>query len=282
MLALFTHIHLFWVIGLILAMIDLPDFGSPLRRIAASTEKLAGIESDEDDGAAPTHPPGTPEPELPVEESAPKPPSGAGARSMLELLFCAIFTILPDYLYRRYRQGKRFGREITFFSVWFELRWGIVSCLLLTVSLITMIFYFHPSTSSVTAFFRTIPILPEASGRVAEVHVPVGFSARVEKGELIFRLDSTRQEAAAETARRKIAQIDAEFVAARADLQRVEGQLQEARSSLQQAVDELETKRELGETERQRRLPARDRKAGSPGDRSRGQPPGRHGVEALR
>jgi multidrug resistance efflux pump len=162
---------------------------------------------------------------------------------MLELLVCAFFTILPDYLYRRYRQGKRFGREITFFSVWFELRWGIVSCLLLTVSLITMIFYFHPSTSNVTVFFRTIPILPEASGRVAEVHV--GFSARVEKGELIFRLDNSRQEAAAETARRKIAEIDAEFVAARADLQRVEGQLQEARSSLQQAVDELETKREL-------------------------------------
>jgi len=73
LLALFTHIHLFWVIGLILAMIDLPDFGSPLRRIATSTEKLAGIESDEEEGAAPTHPPGAPEPEPPVEETAPKP-----------------------------------------------------------------------------------------------------------------------------------------------------------------------------------------------------------------
>src|SRR5215208_1020288 len=72
LLALFTHIHLFWVIGLILAMIDLPDFGSPLRRIAASTEKLAGIESDEDVGVAPTHPPGKAEPEQSVEESAPK------------------------------------------------------------------------------------------------------------------------------------------------------------------------------------------------------------------
>ena len=102
---------------------------------------------------------------------------------MFELMFCATLTILPDYLYRRYGQGKRFGREITFFSVWFELRWGIVSCVLLTVSLITMIFYFHPSTSNVTVFFRTIPILPEGSGRVAEVHV--GISARVEKGELI-------------------------------------------------------------------------------------------------
>ena len=31
LLALFTHNHLFWVIGLFLAMVDLPDFGTPLR-----------------------------------------------------------------------------------------------------------------------------------------------------------------------------------------------------------------------------------------------------------
>jgi hypothetical protein len=42
LLALFTHNHLFWVIGLLLAMIDLPDFGTPLRRIAGSVEKIAG------------------------------------------------------------------------------------------------------------------------------------------------------------------------------------------------------------------------------------------------
>jgi len=162
---------------------------------------------------------------------------------MFELMFCATFTLLPDYLYRRYRQGKRFGKEITFFSVWFELRWGIVSCLMLTVSLITMIFYFHPSTNSVTVFFRTVPILPEASGRVAQVNV--GVSARVEKGDVIFRLDSSRQEAAVETARRKIAEVDSAFVAARSELQRVDGQLQEASSSLKQTIDELETKREL-------------------------------------
>src|SRR3981081_2371834 len=42
LLALFTHIHLFWVIGLLLAMVDLPDFGTPLRSIAGSVEKIAG------------------------------------------------------------------------------------------------------------------------------------------------------------------------------------------------------------------------------------------------
>jgi hypothetical protein len=43
LLALFTHNHLFWVIGLFLAMIDLPDFGTPLGRIAGSVEKIAGV-----------------------------------------------------------------------------------------------------------------------------------------------------------------------------------------------------------------------------------------------
>ena len=65
---------------------------------------------------------------------------------MFELLLCSLLTIFPDYLYRRYRQGKRFGKEITLFSVWFELRFGIMACLMLTVALITMIFYYHPST----------------------------------------------------------------------------------------------------------------------------------------
>ena len=52
LLALFTHNHAFWVAGLLLAYIDLPDFGSPLRRIARSTEKLAGIEPPPEDEAA--------------------------------------------------------------------------------------------------------------------------------------------------------------------------------------------------------------------------------------
>jgi multidrug resistance efflux pump len=162
---------------------------------------------------------------------------------MLELIICSMLTILPDYLYRRYVQGKRIGKEITFFSVWFELRYGIVTCLMLTVSLITMIFYFHPSTSSATLFFRTVPIIPEGIGRVAEVHVD--YSAPVTKGTVIFRLDSSKQEAALETARRKIAEVDASLIAAKADVLKTEGQIQEAKSSVQQAQDELQTKSEL-------------------------------------
>ncbi|AZO81952.1 MULTISPECIES: biotin/lipoyl-binding protein [unclassified Bosea (in: a-proteobacteria)] len=162
---------------------------------------------------------------------------------MLELLVCALFTIVPDYLYRRYGQGKRLGKEITFYSVWFELRWGIVTCVMLTVGLITVIFYNHPSTSSATVFFRSVPIVPEINGRVAQVHV--GYSAKVEKGAPIFTLDSKSQEAAVEAARRKIAEVEATLVVAKADILAFDGKIQEARSALQQALDELQTKREL-------------------------------------
>jgi hypothetical protein len=44
LISLFTHMHIFWIAGLLLAVIDLPDFGTPLGRIATSAEKIAGIE----------------------------------------------------------------------------------------------------------------------------------------------------------------------------------------------------------------------------------------------
>jgi hypothetical protein len=47
LIALFTHMHIFWIAGLLLAMIDLPDFGTSLSRIAGSTEKIAGLKPGE-------------------------------------------------------------------------------------------------------------------------------------------------------------------------------------------------------------------------------------------
>ena len=149
---------------------------------------------------------------------------------MLELVLCSLFTILPDFLYRRYVQGKRIGREITLYSVWFELRWGITACIMLTVLLITIIFYHHPSTTSVTPFFRTIPILPETNGRVSEIYVK--WRDEVEKGAPIFKLDSSKQEADLEVAKRRIAEVDAAMVMAQADIAAAEGQIQQAQGRL--------------------------------------------------
>jgi multidrug resistance efflux pump len=167
---------------------------------------------------------------------------------MFELMLCSLFTLVPDYLYRRYRQGKRIGREITLFSMWYELRWGITGCVMLTVLLITMIFYYHPSTSSAALFFRTVPIAPETIGRVAEVFVD--FSAPVKKGIVLFTLDSSKQRAATETAKKKIAEVNVQLVAAKVDVAKAEAQLQQAQSDYKQAKAELDVKSEL-----QRRSP---------------------------
>jgi multidrug resistance efflux pump len=162
---------------------------------------------------------------------------------MLELLLCSAVTVLPDFLYRRYGQGKRLGREITLFSVWYELRWGITLCVILTISLITTIFYFHPSTSSAVSVFRTVTILPESNGRVAETFVDI--NQHVAAGQPLFRLDTTEQEAAIETARRRIAEVEAAMVVARSQLAEAEGRIVQARGSLTQARDEYETRAEL-------------------------------------
>jgi multidrug resistance efflux pump len=167
---------------------------------------------------------------------------------MIELLLCSVFTLLPDYLYRRYGQGKRLGVDITFYSFWYEFRYGITACLMLTVALITVVFYNHPSTTNVTSYFRTLPILPETNGRVAEIYVNV--SGDVKAGSPIFRLDSSKQRAALDTSRKRMAEVEAGFALARADITSAEGQIQQAKGSLQQAIDELETKEEL-----QRRSP---------------------------
>jgi multidrug resistance efflux pump len=162
---------------------------------------------------------------------------------MLEIALCSLFTILPDYLYRRYQQGKRIGHELTLYSVWFELRWGITTCLMLALLLITIIFYNHPSSTSVTAFFRTIPILPEASGRVSEIFVKL--SDEVAKGDRILKLDSSKQQADLDVAKRRLAEIDATTVMAQADIAAAEGRIQEAKGALEQALDELNTKQQL-------------------------------------
>ncbi|MCB1505848.1 MAG: HlyD family secretion protein [Hyphomicrobiaceae bacterium] len=164
---------------------------------------------------------------------------------MLELLLCSLFTIFPDYLYRRYSQGKRLGHEINLYSVWYELRYGITACLMLTVALITVIFYHHPGSTNVTAVFRTIPILPEINGRVEEVFV--GVSGDVKQGDPIVKLDSARQEASLDVAKQRIAEVEAGIVVAKSDIAKAEGQIQQAQSALDNARDELSRKQELSQ-----------------------------------
>jgi len=164
---------------------------------------------------------------------------------MLELMLCSILTLLPDYLFRRYVQGKRIGHEITLFSVWYELRWGITLCLILTVVLIMTVLYNHPSSAAVNALFRTVSIFAETGGRVEKVYV--GYNEHVKKGQPLIKLESSRQEAAVDTALAKIAEVEGATILAKSDVLTSEGKLDEAKGNYQQAVDEYETKKKLYE-----------------------------------
>ena len=47
LLALFTNVHLFWVIGLLLALVDIPDFRRAFGRMARAPERIAPPVSNE-------------------------------------------------------------------------------------------------------------------------------------------------------------------------------------------------------------------------------------------
>jgi len=53
LLSLFTHVHLFWVLALLLALVDLPDFQTPMRSMADSLGRLANDGKVEPPQAAP-------------------------------------------------------------------------------------------------------------------------------------------------------------------------------------------------------------------------------------
>lgn len=160
---------------------------------------------------------------------------------MLELMFSALITVLPDYIIRRHVQG----REITLYSAWYELRYGITACVILAVTLLTVIFYFHPTTNVVTSLFRTVTIISDQPGRVEEVYVSNNQAVRA--GDPIFRLDTTRQRAAAATAQRRIEEVDAALALAESELAVAQGNIVTARAAVQQAEDELSRRETLAQ-----------------------------------
>lgn len=53
LLALFTHNHLFWIAALLLALVQLPDYSTPLNSIARSLDELARQGSPQPTDTAP-------------------------------------------------------------------------------------------------------------------------------------------------------------------------------------------------------------------------------------
>jgi hypothetical protein len=70
LLALFTHNHAFWVAGLLLAFVRLPDFTTPITTMARSLSKMAGLpDPGEAQTAAHAHSPA-------ANPESPEPPPG--------------------------------------------------------------------------------------------------------------------------------------------------------------------------------------------------------------
>ena len=166
---------------------------------------------------------------------------------MLETLICALITVFPDFLFRRFVQGKRIGKEITLFTMWYELRWGLTMCGILTLTVITTLFYFHPATTSVASYFRTVTVVPQISGRVTEIYVEN--NQAVEAGQPIFKLDDSSQMAQVEAANAQIAQVRASMSVAETDLAEANAAIAGSTASLTQAREDLtrnETLRDEG------------------------------------
>lgn len=159
---------------------------------------------------------------------------------MLEVLLCSLITILPDYLFRKFRQGKTWGKEITFFTMWYELRWGISACIILSISLVTLIFYYHPSTTNASPMFRTVSIMPEKSGRVE--HVFVNNHQKVKAGTAIFSMYDESQLAAIDKAEAQIQQVESEFSVAYAQLAVAISQVEKADNTYMRSKHEYDRK----------------------------------------
>ena len=81
LLALFTHIHLFWVAGLLLALIEIPDVWNPLRRMAGALDKIAGIPPERDEDEPPQAATGGGEPPPPIAAAPTASPAAAAPRT---------------------------------------------------------------------------------------------------------------------------------------------------------------------------------------------------------
>jgi hypothetical protein len=81
LLALFTHIHLFWVAGLLLALIEIPDVWNPLRRMAGALDKIAGIPPERDEDKPPQAATGGGEPPPPIAAAPTASPAAAAPRT---------------------------------------------------------------------------------------------------------------------------------------------------------------------------------------------------------
>jgi multidrug resistance efflux pump len=86
-------------------------------------------------------------------------------------------------------------------------QWSLATAVLGGIFGITMILlimnYNHPFTKDARIYFSTTPIIPDVKGRVIEV--PVKSNVPLKPGEVLFRIDPTVYQAAADSAKAQVA-----------------------------------------------------------------------------
>ncbi|MGD1925439.1 MAG: biotin/lipoyl-binding protein [Paracoccaceae bacterium] len=152
---------------------------------------------------------------------------------MFELLFTSFPVII------RYFQLKRRGEAMT---VW-NMRTSVFLWAIMAFMLFLVIFYFHPKSYSGLLPFRTISVVAQSSGPVTELDVRNG--QRVAAGDLLFKIESSTQEAALTQAQAELAKLDADETKAADNLKVAQAGTVEADASLEQLRVDLENARQL-------------------------------------
>ena len=135
---------------------------------------------------------------------------------MIELLLCSMVTILPDFLIRRFMQGKKLGTGD-----------HAILCLVRAPVWHNRVPAAHDLPVHADPLFSPLDLerdfilshRPRSSGGWrARGRSVVKLRDTVKAGQPIFKLDSSEQEAALETARKRLAEVDAAIELAKTQL----------------------------------------------------------------
>ena len=152
-------------------------------------------------------------------------------------MFELLLTSFPVLI--RYVQLKRRGEAM---NVW-NMRLAVYIWAVLAFLLFLVIFYFHPKSYTGLVPFRTVSVVAQSNGPVTELAVQNGRS--VSKGDLLFRIESSSQEAAVHQAEAELAQLDASVTKAEDSLRLAEAGRTEAEAALAKLQDDLDQAQSL-------------------------------------
>ena len=161
-------------------------------------------------------------------------------------MFELMFTSFPVII--RYYQLKRRGETMT---VW-NMRTAVFMWAVLAFGLFLLIFYFHPKSYTGLLPFRTVSVVAQSAGPVTEVNVRNG--QRVSKGDLLFKIEDSSQQAALQEAEAQFALIEASEAKAADSLSAAEASVSEVMAQL----DKLRVDLENAQTLRDRNVGTQD------------------------